>query len=338
MNDAAQPKFFHWGHARRARFFHELASMMGPGALPPLRCLEVFLRGSRPAPLRALATAAMQRIRAGGTVAEALAASREFETLDIAILSVGERAGHLPEMAQLLGDYHEQRHRQISELLMAAAYPLFMLHAAIVIPAVVQWFNAGFGAFLRSAGLGLGGLYLGLLAIWLLFKFSALPGPGGELASRLLRAVPWLGGLLRDLDSQRFLAALGCLYNAGLPLPLAVEQAGTTVGSAATRRRLEQAVAAMKAGQAFSLALEPVGLPPAAQAMLETGEESGTLDTMIPRAAGALAEQTRRTQRTMTMAASLLLILAAVLYAAITIITMAQGVFNSPEMQDLLNN
>lgn len=338
MNPAPEPKFFRWSHARRARFFHELGSMMGPGALPPLRCLEVFLRGSRPRYLRRLAEAARERIRQGGTLAEALGESREFEAMDIAILRIGEQAGNLPEMLQMLGDHHERRHRQLSELLISAAYPLFLLHGAIIIPAIVQWFNLGFGAFLLSAGRGLAGLYAALAVVWLLFKLSSQSGPAGVAIGAFLHAIPWLGGLLRKLELQRFLAALSCLYNAGLPLPRAVEESARTVQSAILGRRLRRAVERLKAGEPLSAALEPVGLPPAIQAMLETGEESGALDTMLRRTADLLAQENDRTQRTMAVVIGIVLLLGAVSYAAWMVVSMWMNSPANQMMQDLLKD
>jgi type II secretory pathway component PulF len=223
---------------------------------------------------------------AGLPLAQQMRASGEAE-LDVALVEAGELSGRLAGMCREIAAQHRHAIALRTMVIARLAYPLCIVHVALVAAAVP-------GVFLRGAAPWL--LLAGPAALW------AAAG-AGLLAVRLLGREGWSRVAL--LRGARFLAwpwiaANACLalragLAAGMLAPRALELAAEACGNRVVARRLASAATAVLNGRLpnVTAALRGSGLPDEVVRLAETGEHSGTLDTELGRAAALMRESFR---------------------------------------------
>ncbi len=111
----------------------------------------------------------------------------------------------------------------------------------------------------------------------------------------LLR-LPLLGNLFTKIDIERFSRTLGALLRNGVTLPQALETTGSTLSNSVIGGAVLSAATGLKEGDKLSRYLRGSGVfPPLALDMMQVGEESGQLDTMLLRQADHYEREIRHT-------------------------------------------
>jgi len=144
------------------------------------------------------------------------------------------------------------------------------------------------------------------------------PAARRALDARLLR-VKVFGPLLLKVDTARLLRTLGSLLKNGVPLLNALGIAQQVVANRELAAQLEPVTESVKGGEALSRALAAhTSFPKLATQIAQVGEESGTLDTMLLRAADTYDGQVKSAIEKMLAAlVPVLTIVMAVLVAGI---------------------
>src|SRR3954470_21212183 len=131
--------------SRRADFYHQLGQLTGAGIslLPTLEHLQKKPPGaSYRVPLRRL----VEELNHGFTFSEALRRIGGWLPMfDIAVLQAGEQSGRLENCFQLLADYYTDRARMARQIISDLLYPVFLLHFAVFIFALVSYFKSSNG-------------------------------------------------------------------------------------------------------------------------------------------------------------------------------------------------
>lgn len=233
-----------------------------------------------------------------------------FSGLYVGLVRAGEKTGDLATMLERLADYLEARHEARRRLAQALAYPLLVTVVAAliivglmvyVVPNVVAVFVHGKQSlpFLTRALIAVTGLIRDagwvvlVIALASPFLWRALMARGD--ARYRLHAVslrmPVLGGFLKSLDSARFAATLAILVGSGVPLLEGLAAAQGTVRNLKIAEAIGRAIQRVREGApiARSLGAEKV-FPPLMIHLVASGEASGTLASMLQRA----AEQQRK--------------------------------------------
>jgi len=97
---------------------------------------------------------------------------------------------------------------------------------------------------------------------------------------------PLLGRFLRTVDSARFASTMAILVGSGVPLLAALEAGKGVIGNLVLRRSVERATGLVREGSPLHRALAAERLfPPLLVHLVASGKASGTLDTMLGRAA-----------------------------------------------------
>jgi len=267
-----------------SEFYHQLASMMSAG-VTVMQALEQ-LRRSPPArsfsqPIQRI----LERLAQGVTFSEALALIPGWlPSFDLALIQAGEQSGRLDVCCRLLADYYRTRadlaRRTISDL----AYPVFLIHAAVLItPTLTLLFGGSVTTFFYQTA----GILVPLYTVVFLVIF-ACQGQHGEqwrgAMERWLHGLPLIGIARRNLALARLAAALEALLSAGVPVIQAWELAADACGSPALRK----GVIAWRPGlDSGSTPAELLGrsrdFPEMFANMYSTGEISGTLDETLKR-------------------------------------------------------
>ena len=245
-------------------------------------------------------------ITGGASLAVALGAyAGSFPDFYRALVQGGEESGALPEILLQLADYLDARQALKQKISIALLYPMLVTAVAIavvtgllvyVVPQVVQVFQQSHQRlpWLTRALIAMSDFLRGA------WPFLAVAAVGGLAAARIaLRAdalrlrwhawllgIPWLGPLLRGVNTSRFASTLAILVGGGVPLLSALASAARVVTNMAMREAVEHAVERVRQGSSLARALgETRAFPPLLTHLVASGELSGKLQRMLERAA-----------------------------------------------------
>jgi len=273
--------------ARRAELYHQLGSTIAAG-IPLIQALEIVADTPGARSLRGSLRQLISHLQQGSTFAEALLSlGRWLPQFDVALLSAGEKSGRLDASFRLLADYYSERARLVRSVMADLAYPLFILHFAILVfppglLASLVW-RGEVVPFVRAKLL----MLLPLYGITLLI-ILACQGKHGEtwrsLIERFLRGLPILGTARRNLALARLSAALEGLISAGVSIIEAWELAAAASGSPALRRTVFGWRPNLLAGQTpAELVRQSGAFPDLFASLYNSGEISGQLDETLRR-------------------------------------------------------
>src|SRR6476620_45111 len=118
--------------ARRADFYFQLASLIAAG-LPIIQALEMMSTSS-PRSYEKHLQLVGAKLHQGATFTQAISETGGWlPAFDHALFAAGEQSGRLDATLRTLGTYYQERATMLRKLLSAVAYPVFILHLAILI-------------------------------------------------------------------------------------------------------------------------------------------------------------------------------------------------------------
>lgn len=258
---------------RRARLYAALARLIDAGVPydAALRSLRSALRD--PATQRVLSALEAALERHDGLAAGLDAARPDIPAFHARALGAAERSGSPGRTLRGLAEAEEAQDKARRELLQRVAYPVFVLHLALVAPAT--------GLLLVAPGKTVAMLLAVALPIdaALALGYLLLTRPGDSpAASRLALRLPALGRVLRDQEHGRYLLAVHQLYEAGVSLPSAAEEALPAAQTPTVTHELSTIPQHLREGAPLASALPFVtALRPEIAALLATAEPAGEL-------------------------------------------------------------
>ena len=292
----------------------QLAGLVAAG-LPLERALSALSDEAETPRQRDLVSALRTEVNAGAPFAKALAQHpREFSNIYVAVIGAGEQSGHLGLVLERLADDLQEQQNLRGKLLAAGLYPaivcvvalaivLFLL--AFVVPQVAQVFGSNQQKLpvLTSFMLGLSEL-VQTFWLWGLLLMAALTlGARTALKQPALRRsfdaawlqLPVIGRLARGYNAARFASTLAMLATAGVPILKALQAAADTLSNTALRHDAQEALVLVREGAPLASALAQKERFPRLLVMFSRlGEQTGTLPTMLQRAAQQLSEEVQR--------------------------------------------
>ncbi len=259
------------------------------------------------APLtRAVLTGVKTEITAGSSLAGALGAyGKSFPDFYRALVHGGEESGALPTVLQHLADYLDARQALRQKTSLALLYPALVTVVAItivaglliyVVPQVVQVFQQSRQAlplltramialsdFLRATWPWLAVLLVGaVLTVRMALRRPAIRRRWHVLLLRL----PWLGSLVRGVNTARFASTLAILVGGGVPLLTALHSGARVMTNVVMKDAIERAIERVREGTSLARALaETRAFPALLVHLVASGETSGRLEQMLERAA-----------------------------------------------------
>ena len=106
--------------------------------------------------------------------------------------------------------------------------------------------------------------------------------PGKQLWDRTLMRTPIAGEIWTKYQVAQFSRVLSTLLTGGIPLVQGLDTAAESLGTAVLKKALDQAGKLVREGQPLSAALKTTHIfPPLAVDMIEVGESTGALPSML---------------------------------------------------------
>lgn len=293
-----------------AMLSRQLAAMLGAG-LPLVEALGILASQSAHPQMRSILERTRADIEAGTPLAQALRRHpAAFGPMFVAMIEVGESAGVLDRILVRLADHADKTLALREKVMRALLYPAAVILVAgcvtvalllYVVPIFAELF-AGLGQVLplptrvviaASEATAAYGLHVaGLVAALAGLGVRAYRRPQGRvlLDAALLR-LPLVGPLAGKAAVARVTACLATLLAAGVAILDALAIAAATSGNAAVERAVLAARGAVEGGRRLAAPLGASSIfEPLVCQMIAVGERTGTLDTMLERAA-AFCEQ-----------------------------------------------
>ena len=295
-----------------ATLIREMATALEAG-LPLMQALRTIRRQATGKGAPVILDHLIERVEAGEPLYKAAQEyGRPFDDLIIGMLRASEASGRTHEVLHQLADLLERSVELRRELMSAAFYPMLVLGLILVsvvilvtvlIPRLMGPLIAtgnvalpmptrvilGISTFLQSWWLVL--VIVGVVA-WLAGR-AWLANPSNRMKfDRFKLKIPLIGPLIRDVAVARFTHTLGTLCSAGLPILEALRITRDTLGNTAMMGAIDLVQGQVAEGKPLADPLERSKLfPPLLVQVVNLGERSGRLESMLMHAASAFDRQ-----------------------------------------------
>ena len=310
-----------------AIFYRQLATAVRAG-IPIHRALISVAENTGKPRLRRVVQAVVNELMQGKPLAKAMSRHPHvFDELQVALVQAGEEGGLLENMLERLADYLERDYKLRLKIRAGTFYPKVLLLAGIFIPKIpVLVVGGGLIPYLRETVGWAAPILLAVLAIVAVVRILLQIEPLREAYDSLKLMVPGIGGLVRQLAMARFSRAMAALYSAGVPLPRTIAISALAADNYYLTKRLRRAVVEVEHGQSISQAFRRTGvMPPLVLDMLQTGESTGNVDTMMDKVAEYYEQETDVKSGQAVIALSVGVYLLIALWIASMIISFWQG-------------
>lgn len=289
-----------------AVFTRQLATMMRAG-VPLLQSFDIVARGSTNPRLTRLLNEIRQDVETGTSLSSAFRKHpMYFDALYCNLVEAGEAGGILEALLDRLAVYQEKTVAIKNKIKSALTYPVAVMVVAIVVVAVIMIFVVpAFKDVFTSFGADLPAPTLMVIAMseffvaWWWALFIAI---GGGLyfffqswkrsekmqksMDRLMLKLPVFGDLLYKSAVARWTRTLATMFAAGVPLVEALDSVGGASGNAVFAEATEKIQRDVSTGAALTTSMQGTGIfPTMVLQMAAIGEESGSLDHMLSKAA-----------------------------------------------------
>jgi general secretion pathway protein F len=295
------------------QFTQQLATLLAAGQ-PLDRALGILIDLPEAADARKVIERIRESVRGGAPLSTALEQQHGlFSRLYVNLVRAGESGGGLDGALRRLADYLERSRELRSRVVNALIYPVILVVLVLgsvifLLTAVVPQFQEVFAsldaelAWYTKAVLATSNA---LRQGWPLLLAAALVlgwwlnGRLGDPAWRLRmdgRLLAWrlTGNLVARLDTARLTRTLGTLVGNGVPLMTALNLSRNVLSNRVLANALDVASTEVKSGSGLGYALGRTKLyPRLAVQMIQVGEESGELDTMLLKVADTFDIETR---------------------------------------------
>ena len=231
---------------------------------------------------------------------------RYFDNLYCNLVEAGEQAGILDQLLDRLAVYMEKTEAIKSKIKSALMYPISVLVVAFVVVAVIMIFVipafkevfSSFGADLPAPTL----IVIALSEIFVKYWWLIFGGIGGGFyffmeawqrsekmqvfMDRLMLKLPIFGTLVDKSCIARWTRTLSTMFAAGVPLVEALDSVGGAAGNAVYQQATLKIQHEVSTGTALTVAMTNANLfPTMVLQMCSIGEESGSIDHMLGKAA-----------------------------------------------------
>lgn len=289
-----------------AIFTRQLSTMMRAG-VPLLQAFDIVARGSTNAKLTKLLTDIRNDVETGTSLSSAFRKHPlYFDALYCNLVEAGEAGGILDTLLDRLAIYQEKTMAIKNKIKSALIYPIAVMVVAFVVLAIIMLFVipvfkdvfTSFGAALPAPTL----FVMGISDIFVKYWWAIFGFLGGgvyffleswkrsekmqKTMDRLLLKVPVFGDLVNKSAVARWTRTLSTMFAAGVPLVEALDSVGGASGNAVFKEATDQIQKDVSTGASLTASMQTTGVfPTMVIQMCAIGEESGSLDAMLGKAA-----------------------------------------------------
>ncbi len=286
-------------------FWRQFATMIAAG-LPLVEALESIANELEHKQLRRVLLDVTASMWEGFNLSQSIGKHPKiFSPMVIALIGAAEESGSLPEIANQLATFLENRDRLIRKVQAALTYPVFLSGFFLIVCAVATFWiipkfrdiYSGFDAklpWITEVVFAVNAFVLkyilwlvaALAAVVLVFALWAQKPSGRRTLDRWALKTPLFGPLIQKASVARFCRSLAILLSGGVPINRALEMAEQTAGNAVVAKAINDARQDILKGNKIAPALRKQQVfPKMCVRMVSAGEETGNLSGLLEKTA-----------------------------------------------------
>jgi type IV pilus assembly protein PilC len=292
-------------------FTRQFSTLQDAG-LPLLRSLKILEKQMKPGVLKNALIDVVDDVESGSTLSEAFAKHPKcFDRLYVNMLKAGEAGGALEVILKRLADFKEKAQSLKRKVTGAMVYPVVVITVAISILSFIMIFIVPkFEKIFKDFKLSLPGVTVFLMntsrwfvvywyvlplipvAIILLLKLIRLSKAGSYALDMIKLYIPVMGQLVEKTIVARTMRTLGTLISSGVPILEALAIVRETCMNTVFERCYQRVYDSIREGDTIAEPMKKSRLvDDMVINMIDVGEETGDLDTMLNKIADVYDEE-----------------------------------------------
>jgi type IV pilus assembly protein PilC len=302
-------------------FSRQMAGMLQAG-IPLIQSLDIVTKGLTNLRMKQIVITIKKDLESGLSLSSALSKFPiYFNELYCRLVDAGEKSGTLDVMLDKIAHYKEKIETVKKKVKKALTYPTavliisFFVTTALLMFVVPQFellFNS-FGADLPVMTRGIITLSEGIQSYWYILigllgtlAYGVLYGKRHSATvsyqlDRFLLKIPMIGSILMKSSIARLTRTLAIMFSAGLPLIEALQTASGVTGNLLYTHATKAMCQDVSNGLSLRVSMQNTQrFPDLVIQMIAIGEESGTLENMLSKAADYYEDEVNHAVDTLT--------------------------------------
>ncbi len=292
-------------------FTRQLSTLQDAG-LPILRSLRILEHQTKPGILKNALIDVVEDVESGSTLSEAFAKHPKcFDRLYVNMVRAGEAGGALEVILKRLADFKEKARMLQRKVIGAMIYPIVVILIAVLILSGIMVFIIpkfkdifkGFGKelpALTNALIGISNWFSTYwywlpaipIVVWFILWLIRKSKSGAYALDRFKLWMPIMGQLIEKTTVARTTRTLGTLIASGVPILEALSIVRDTTTNAVFERMYQRVYESIREGETIAQPLKESKVVDAMVVnMVDVGEETGDLDTMLYKIADVYDEE-----------------------------------------------
>src|SRR5215467_5103532 len=348
------PKIYLKGISRKdILFFTEELSTLVHAGLPLDRSLAVTAElTTRPA-LRSVIQDVLKQIKGGRSLAESLAAHpRQFSKLYVNMIRAGEAGGVMDVILLRLVEFERAADELRSYLISALIYPALLASVGLGSIGILFYFVIPkFASIFQDIGAAIPPATLALLAVsnftrtyWWVVLLAAMilaaafqrwsrTAKGSRIWDTIKLRIPLFGATILKIEVARFARTLGTLIASAVPLIAGVRIVQEIANNQIISEAIARIAAGAKRGEGVAKPMRDSGVfPGLAIHLVEVGEETGRLDSMLLQVADVYEKDVRNSVKALTSVFEPAIILIMGLLIGAVVLSILSAIFSINEV------
>lgn len=292
-------------------FTRQLSTLQDAG-LPILRSLKILEGQCKPGVLKNSLGDVVEDIESGLTLSEAFAKHpKAFDRLYCNMVRAGEAGGALEAILQRLADFKEKSQSLKRKIKGAMVYPIVVITVAVTIVGFILYFIIPkFEAIFTDFGVDLPQMTIFLInaskfvveyapaciaapfVAWIIIKLLYKTKIGAYVLDWIVLRIPVMGQIAGKSTVARTMRTLGTLVQSGVPILESISIVRETADNAVFERCFTRIYDSIREGETISVPLKQSRLvDDIVVNMIDVGEETGDLDSMLNKIADNYDEE-----------------------------------------------
>jgi type IV pilus assembly protein PilC len=292
-------------------FTRQFSTLQDAG-LPVLRSLRILEGQMKPGVLKNALMDVVDDVESGSSLSEAFAKHPKcFDRLYVNMVKAGEAGGALEAILKRLADFKEKSQGLKRKITGAMVYPVVVIMVAVgILTFIMLFIIPKFEKIFKDFNMKLPWLTQALmdtsrwfgnywyvlplfpLSWWLLIKLIRLNRMGNYAVDRVYLWIPIIGPLIEKTVVARTMRTLGTLVSSGVPILEALSIVRETCTNAVFERMYQRIYESIREGDTISQPLKESRLvDDMVVNMIDVGEETGDLDSMLYKIADVYDEE-----------------------------------------------
>ena len=277
-----------------------------------LRSLRILEGQCKAGVLKNALADVVEDIESGQTLSEAFAKHpKAFDRLYCNMIKAGEAGGALEAILQRLADFKEKSQSLKRRIKSAMIYPLVVISVAVLIVGFILYYIVPqFKKIFDDFGLPLPAMTQFLIeasnivvkrwyllplvptVFWILIKLTRRNKSGAYFLDKVMLLIPVMGAIVEKSTVARTMRTLGTLVQSGVPILEALSIVRDTAGNAVFENAFTRIYESIREGETIAQPLREARIvDDIVVNMIDVGEETGDLDSMLNKIADNYDEE-----------------------------------------------